>query len=290
MIKYIKFFLLLTLFLNSAKDSFSQDPFFKKINIPGTASNFRIYSLCQDSRKVIWIGTSEGVFRFNGLNFEAIDLPGDLHRAQITAIAKLHNNGIIAGTRDGKLFEIVNDVVIKIKPDSFQINTAISAFAVGGDDQVWFSTLGQGIFVRTNGSFNHFTSVDGIGDDYVYDVFMDAEKKLWVGSDGGLSHSVIKIGNIKFQNLNSSNGLPDNIVRKISKGPGTTIGIGMEEGGFCVYDYSKEQFSQPGFFKEWNKGPVTGVTLLSEEFWIGTPKSGIVIKIRLFLFESFFCV
>ena len=90
----------------------AQIPFFRKIDLPGTNVDTRIHSLCQDFRNLVWVGTSAGIFRFNGLNFESFPLPDSVKDHRITAIAKYHNSGIIAATSGGQIFSIINDKVL----------------------------------------------------------------------------------------------------------------------------------------------------------------------------------
>src|SRR6187397_1506935 len=82
----------------------AQEPFFKALQVSGTSPGFKINSICQDSSKFIWIATSEGLWKHDGISFNKIKLPPLLADNNISAIHPLPNGGILAGTAKGKIF------------------------------------------------------------------------------------------------------------------------------------------------------------------------------------------
>lgn len=253
-----------------------QEPFFRQIAVPGTNISFRINSICQDSSKYIWIGTTNGLLKYNGIEFININLPGTPEIYNITALRALPNGGILAGTSNGELFSIVNNVPVLKSILPHKVEVQISSIFTNDQNEIWFSTIGEGLYRITADSIRVFKVEDGLSDDYIYCIESDISGNIWVGSDAGLTIISNDHGKFRFENINANNGLPDNIIRKLKRGPGNSMGIGMEEKGFCLYDINKQKFSFAEVFENWNYGPVNSLLILENEFWIGTQKSGII--------------
>jgi len=253
----------------------AQEPFFKVLPVAGTSPGFKINAICQDSSMFMWIATSEGLWKHDGVSFNKIKLPPVLSDRNISAVHPLQNGGILAGTAKGKIFTVIDGIAVEKDLPSVTIDVAISSFQMKEAKEFWFSTLGEGIFKVRGEAVTNYTTNDGLGDDYVYSMLFDENGILWTGSDGGLSYAYKKENGIGFHNLTTKDGLPENIIRNIKNGPGNTIGIGMEEKGFCLYDTKKKQFLFKEQFSSWTSGPATALVLLENEFWIGTQKSGI---------------
>nr|HMT27943.1 two-component regulator propeller domain-containing protein [Bacteroidia bacterium] len=255
---------------------FGQEPFFKQMQVSSSASGLKVNAICQDSKKIIWLGTSEGLFQFDGFVFKNVELPSNLKNEVVVSVAAFPTEGVLAGTRSGKIFSVIQDQVDIITFGKTIISSPISDICLISKSEIWIATMGEGLFRFNKNRWEQFTKKDGLGDDYIYSIICDSSGHVWAGSDGGLSFSRIQDGKMGFRNLDASDGLPDNIVRKLVHGPGNTIGIGMEEKGFCLYAPNQSTFSYPDVFKSWNKGPAISIMMLENEFWIGTSKYGII--------------
>ncbi|MBL0343136.1 MAG: histidine kinase [Bacteroidetes bacterium] len=272
---YLKLFIYLFIFFFISSVQ-AQEPFFRQLQVTASSANLKINSICQDSRKIIWLGTTEGIYEYNGYGFDKLELLKSIENENITFIAPIPNKGIIAGTKSGKLFTVLNDKIELFPTGEFSIKSAISGICFSGTNEIWVSTLGDGIYCFLNNKVDHYTTLDGLGDDYVYTILSDSSGRIWCGSDRGLSLSRIHSGKISFRNFDASDGLPDNIIRQLTNGPGHTIGVGMEEKGFCVFNTDLLTFTYPDALKTWKYGSVNSLMVLENEFWIGTAKSGII--------------
>ncbi len=254
----------------------AQEPFFRQVTLPGANTGFRINAICQDSSKFVWLATNDGLWKNDGLNFSRVKLPDAISGNSIVSVSAWPDGGVIAGTANGKIFKVVNDSILLVPVLSFEIDVPVSCIYVPVQNEIWFSTMGRGLFRMLGNEVTNFTVVDGLGDDYIYCIASDTNGNIWTGSDGGLSQVFRVNDSFKIRNLNTSNGLPDNIIRQIIPGPGNTIGIGMEEKGFCVYDIRENLFLYKTKFDNWSYGPVTSLVRLENEFWLGTQKFGII--------------
>ncbi len=255
---------------------YAQEPFFRQIAIPGTNPTFRINAICQDSAKYIWIGTNDGLLKYNGIEFVKIKFPSTKVEFNITSLSALPAEGILAGTSNGMLFSIKNDIATAISLLPYKIEVQISSILTTAPDEIWFSTIGEGLFHLTGDSIRVFKVEDGLSDEYIYCIESDFSGNIWVGSDAGLTVISKNNSEYSFKNIDTNLGLPDNIIRKLKRGPGNSMGIGMEEKGFCLLDINKQKFEITKVFENWSQGPVSSLLILENEFWIGTQKSGII--------------
>jgi len=254
----------------------AQDPYFRQVPLPATNTGFRINAICQDTLKFIWLATNEGIFKNDGLNFVRQKLPVKINDKNITSIAALNGGGIVAGTSNGILFTIVKDEVVLKSTVPYNVNVPISSITATVENEIWFTTTGEGLYRILNDSVMNYRVKDGIADDYIYCITTDYRGRLWIGSDAGLTVVTRERQRFKFRNINTKNGLPDNIIRQVTRGPGNTIGICMEEKGFCLYNFQSERFEFTEQFSDWSQGPITAIAKLDNEFWLGTQKFGIV--------------
>lgn len=249
----------------------AQEPFFRKYELPASLSGKEINSVCQDLNGLIWLASSNGVYSFNGVAFESVDLPSGLKSTDFTSIASSAGK-VAAGTALGEIVIFDRDSSKLFYSVSGEDPPIISSVIYDNKDRLWFSTLGSGVFCEEKDRVRQFTTGNGLGDDFVYTLFLDGDGTIWAGSDGGLSY---QFSSGKFRNLGTSDGLPESIVRNITSGPDKSLLIGMEDLGVCMFLPDSGKFI---LFEEigWNDGPVTSLLMSDQEVWAGTRKAGIV--------------
>jgi len=103
----VLFILGLTFFINSAAHP-QQDHFnFSHLTIDDGLSQSAVYALMQDRQGFVWIGTKDGLNRYDGYNFTVYkNIPSDstsLSNNYITALFEDRRGAIWVGTREGGL-------------------------------------------------------------------------------------------------------------------------------------------------------------------------------------------
>lgn len=106
-----------------------------------------VLSIVQTPDGYLWIGTYEGLVRFNGVNFTVFDRRNT---------PQLKSNAIwtLLATPDGTL---------------------------------WIGTLGGGLVSYRDGQFSAFTKQDGLPSDIIYAVIAAPDGTLWIGAEGGIA-------------------------------------------------------------------------------------------------------
>jgi len=104
-----------------------------------------ITAIAQTADGYLWMGTREGLIRFDGVRFKVFD-------STTTP-------------------EIAQDQVLSLLADR--------------RGRLWIGTWGGGLIRMEGGRFTRFSTADGLPSDLVSTIFEDRHGQLWVGTDGG---------------------------------------------------------------------------------------------------------
>ena len=225
-------------------------------SIDGLPQN-SVLAIAQDDLGFLWMGTDDGLSRFDGYNFKTFkhssDNPYSISNNVIRAISKDTNGYLWIGTEGG----------------------GINVFDPKTEHFVEFS-------LQANESSRRFANK-------ISSSYLDTQNRLWIGtqSDGVIMVSGFETGyeidlnlyisklNIRFFNKGNSS-LLDNKIWSIAEDKNGHIYIGtLEEGAFLIPN-STEKIEQLPFFKEQNLNAVKVFFECSNgDFWVGTEKNGV---------------
>lgn len=244
---------------------------FSKKNTPVTA-------ITQDERGYMWLGSKEGLARFDGKNVQLFNQQTGVPAEKITAVYCYHANEIFIGTDLGKVYILKNEAAIdSIVFSADAPDNKITGFYKKGRF-TYIATYGNGVYVFDgNKQTKHFNSSAGFSDDVVYTMRL-IHGKLWCGTDAGISVISDPDSDPKVSVKSSEQGLPDNIVRSVSLYSDNKLLIGMQDSGVCFYDIQKNKFERLIFFNEWDKGAVINCGVNSnKDLVLATDKQGLFI-------------
>jgi signal transduction histidine kinase/ligand-binding sensor domain-containing protein len=189
---------------------------------PSSLSGNRVNVLLPDKSGAIWVGT-----RYDGLNRldpstgeftryqNRPDDPLSLGDDRVWALYEDHLGAVWVGTLNGiSVLDPESDQFIRYQhdpqdPNSLSSNSVFS-FYEDPDGFMWIGTWGGGLnrFDRSTGTFDHFTEGDGLPNDTIYGIEVDADGHLWMSTNRGLSRFDPRSGT--FQNYDVRDGLQDN--------------------------------------------------------------------------------
>src|SRR5579862_1451078 len=160
-------------------------------------SQINVNCIIQDSRGFMWMGSRNGLNRYDGYKFIAFRNdskdPNSVSNNMITDLAEDREGNIWVATQNG-LNEYVRNLGIFVRymhdehnPRSIA-NNIIARLTFDPDGSLWVATQNGGLDhmdIRAK-VFTHHLHVDGdpnsIGDNTVRTVFRDSENNLWVGT------------------------------------------------------------------------------------------------------------
>jgi ligand-binding sensor domain-containing protein len=238
----------------------------------------RARALVQTYDGFLWIGTQDGLARFNGTTFQAYTKENTpaLHHNDITSLLQAEDSSLWIGTFNG---------LAQLKKGVFTyhpINTGpVRGLASDRAGNLWIATMNKGIYKYRDGKFDSIATIQGADNNSLNSLAVDYEGNLWAGISGkGLS--VYRRGSWLLYNTN--NGFPSNTVRSFCVGTDHTMWIGTENGLVRWRNDSFQTYTQK------NGLPDNIITSLyegkSHTLWIGTERGGIS-QLKDNIFTSF---
>ncbi len=112
--------------------------------------------------------------------------------------------------RNGNIWIAAFDGIFRFDGKSFtNITSKVSSalfFSVLEDRKgnFWFSSVGSGVYYYDGKSFRNFTTMDGLANDRVTDIYEDKTGNIWFCTEGGAS----RYNGKSFKNFTIKDGLP----------------------------------------------------------------------------------
>ncbi len=157
--------------LSSGKGRFI--PFRHDPGNPNSLSNDDVFAVRTDKDGALWIGTFNGLNRFDGKQFT-------------------------------RYFHNPED------PSSLTHSTVLCIHLMS-DGSVWCGTDGGGLNYLKDGKWSSYTKKDGLPNNVIYGILQDNDSNLWLSTNNGLSRfSLAHEGRNKIQNFDTYDGLPSN--------------------------------------------------------------------------------
>ena len=226
-----------------------------------------IRHLAVDSNGFLWLGTSNGVYRYDGVHATKIALPAGID----TAVSSLQLKGdtLFAGFASGAIAFINTHKLTCFYSDTALCSvpiTDISATGLG----VYVCTYGNGLYVYKKGTARNIGYKQGLSDLFTYHAQIGPNGLLWVATDRGI-HRISLQDEKVVDTLRSAQGLPDNLVLSIVK-QGGMIWIGSQSKGITLTQNGKA-FSEP---VATDAGAIRFMKVTSDGIIAGTQKGGLL--------------
>ena len=174
---------------------------FDRIGIAEGLSQGSVITLMFDDQGWLWVGTEDGVNRYDGYNFrifrhDPID-PGSLGSAYVTAIYKDSQGMVWVGTEGGGLNRLnqtngqFDHFLLDPDDENSLIDNYVSAIIEDQQGGLWIGTAnGISRLDETRQHFTNFSSHDarkhGLLNDQILSFGEDRSGNLWVGTQEGL--------------------------------------------------------------------------------------------------------
>lgn len=186
-----------------------------------------VLAIAQTPDGYLWLGTEEGLVRFDGIHFTLLDkrISGLLSN-QIQLLYVDHSSNLWIGTNGGGLGRYSHGKFSVYTSSSGLPNDSIHALYEDKQGAIWIGTDGGGLIRLQNGKLRVFTTADGLADNAVFSIAGDEKGTLWIGTHNGLS----RLSSGKFSTLLTQNGLPSDYIRSVIVGHGGELWIGTNDG------------------------------------------------------------
>jgi signal transduction histidine kinase/ligand-binding sensor domain-containing protein/DNA-binding response OmpR family regulator len=220
---------------------------------PTSLGDNDVYTIFEDSRKNIWLGTANG-----GLNL--------LDRSKNVFTRFAHNN----------------------KDTSSLANNAVKCIYEDSHHRLWLGTLGKGLelMVDQKGRFRHFPNVSEDPYSLIYNVVLslsgDDEGNLWIGTDnGGVSILSPEIGSFEVYKQDDIDkySLHNSSIQALYKDRQGNMWVGTYSGGIGLWKKGQNKFlhyrhsASPASLS--NNDVLSFLEDSRHRMWIGTDGGGL---------------
>lgn len=188
-----------------------------------------VLAIAQTPDGYLWLGTEEGLLRFDGVRFVTFDKRNtpSLLSDEVDALLVDHNGDLWMGTRGGGLVLLSGRVFKTFTTKDGLSNDSVQGLYEDEQGDLWIATDGGGLNRLRHGKFSVYTTGDGLADNAVFSVCGDRKGGIFVATHGGLSHRV----NGRFANVTASSGLPSNDIRSLYDDGMDSLWIGTNGAG-----------------------------------------------------------
>ncbi|HJW96330.1 MAG TPA: two-component regulator propeller domain-containing protein [Thermoanaerobaculia bacterium] len=193
-----------------------------------------INALVQTSDGYLWMGTEEGLVRFDGMRFIVSDHQSApaLRTPFISGLYEAPDKTLWIGTYGGGVARLRNGQIESLHPEILG-SDRIREFHTARNGAVYVATAGGGVLRIDGDNVTRFTTKDGLPSDRIWSIVDDGDGGWWVATHGG---GVVqwRDGVVK-QRITMQEGLPNDIARTLLLDPDGTLWIGTDGGGLVAW-------------------------------------------------------
>jgi len=272
---------------------------FQRLMLEDGLSQSSIVSLYQDSRGFIWIGTQDGINRYDGRTFAHFkadpDIPNSLSDQNITCIAEDAGGDLWFGTEGGGFNRYLRDLdsfkpyIYDPSQPASEKHYSVLAILVDDDGIIWVGTASEGL-VRFDPkteqveSFVHDqANAASLPSNEILSLMLGEGDDLWVGSGAGLSkfsRSKFTAANLLHDSTDDSS-LAEGEVNCLAPSQGGRMWVGTST-ALCRLDPEVETFERYEFavpeVLTFNQVAVAEVMEEApHKVWVGSAHTGIFL-------------
>lgn len=232
----------------------------KAVHHTGTSiigNEIRVFSLLNDSKGFIWLGTGNGLFKYHPITKEVVHYPSKYETdynspggKNIVSLCEDYSGNIWMGSIKGGLtkLDVEKNTFYRFTPDKDNPNSLsykyVSSIYCDSNNDIWVGTLdGLNKFNPAAGNFTIFkveqNNSNTINSNTIYCMY-ESHGSLWIGTKGG-GLNEYNLQTKKFSYYLQADGLPSNNVKGINSDRNGNLWISSTR-NLSKFDLSSNQF------------------------------------------------
>jgi signal transduction histidine kinase/ligand-binding sensor domain-containing protein len=147
-----------------------------------------VLAIAQTTEGYIWLGTEEGLVRFDGIRFTTIDqnMLG-LKSREISALAADRRGGLWIGSNGGGIAYYRDGQATAYTAESGLTHNSVLCLYRSDNGVIWAGTDGGGVLQFNAGTYRALGQKDGLSGNAVFSISGDKNGAVWLGTNTGLS-------------------------------------------------------------------------------------------------------
>jgi PAS domain S-box-containing protein len=146
--------------------------------------DLKVNCLIADENGHLWIGTDNGIVRWDGSRLAPMPEPESFNQVQVLAIERDHDGNIWAGTDSRGVVRINHRGVSYLDPPAPRSPDAVTAFFEDREGNLWIGRA-NGIERLRDSPFRTYSVPEGLPTEGNNPVFVDSENRVWFPPAGG---------------------------------------------------------------------------------------------------------
>jgi ligand-binding sensor domain-containing protein len=203
------------------------------INEPNPREDPNVMALAMDHTGFIWFSTQDGLYKRKSGNSKIQKLLADTPFENLTVISLFADeSGFMWAGLYGEGLLRIDPRTGKFRHFSKELRNGNVLNITGKGNTIWLATLGGAEKISVNGekiSFKNFNSQNGLSSDFIYQIFIDTQDRVWFATDGKGADYLDASG------FHSEKGLAGKVVYGFAEGGSGTIWANVQNEGIYVY-------------------------------------------------------
>ncbi|MEM7658458.1 MAG: two-component regulator propeller domain-containing protein [Bacteroidota bacterium] len=271
--KVFKVWLGLMLMVASLK---AQEHQFRMHSPLGNQSDLHPRVLLEAEDGLMYVGTENGLFRYDGVRLLPIVPTDSLLRSPITALHQAKNQVLWVGHASGAISFVEQDSLYGLEVEEGWPEAKITDLKIDRDQRLWIATYGEGLYFLHRNRLYNLSTDDGLGSREVYAMEMDELGRAWACTDQGIYWCEATGTEKQVQPFPLQEKLPDQIVQTLHLDRQGKMWIGTFDEGVCQVDQAGTQLKVIAG-DPWRFGTINALQQVGKEVWMGTQRRGLVV-------------
>ncbi len=191
-----------------------------------------VQAIAQTPDGYLWVGTQEGLVRFDGSQFTLFDrrsTPG-ITASSVLALHVDPDGTLWIGTNGGGLLRMTGTQFHPVGPEEGMTGRKVQSLARDGRGTLWVGTEDEGLFRSDGPRFRRVPVGDGATPFAAQALCVDRAGVVWAGTTRG---GIVRMEEGGPRRFTTAEGLPNDAVFALAPHPGGGVWVGTAGGGLA---------------------------------------------------------